>query len=337
MRHFQRAPVTGTTIFAGVDGKRVGAELILSRLIFLSLGILLGLGKAPSVEAQTRPIDTDIEPTRVLTEIASSSRVGGPGFFRVGNRTPFPIRLVVLLRSGDYLVQPERAYWDFAPGEGGQGGLVLSVGEDPLELRPGDVVVGFAIDGTGQYWGPWVVGESQYPGWNPRQQGWILPFPAELLESNTASLDGGRQVAVLPLDSNIVARPDEPISDESISDEPISDEPVQLEWPHPQSRTGPLRVGNRTPHLVRMIVAFRGERPESYPAAVHWDFSPGEGGNEGLPLSFDSGPIQLQPGDITMAFSMDGSRRYWGPTVVGESLSPFWDPDLARWSTILQP
>ena len=96
------------------------------------------------------------------------------GSFRVGNRTPHPIRLVVLLRSGERLLTPERAHWDFAPGEGGNEGLLLSLGEDPLQISPGDVVVAFTIDGTRQYWGPNVVGESLSPFWDARQQVWSM-------------------------------------------------------------------------------------------------------------------------------------------------------------------
>lgn len=96
------------------------------------------------------------------------------GSFRVGNRTPYPIRLVILLRSGERVLTPERAHWDFAPGEGGSEGLVLSLGEQPLQISPGDVVVAFTIDGTRQYWGPNVVGESLSPFWDPKQQVWSM-------------------------------------------------------------------------------------------------------------------------------------------------------------------
>lgn len=96
------------------------------------------------------------------------------GSFRVGNRTPYPIRLVILLRSGERVLTPERAHWDFAPGEGGNEGLLLSLGTEPLQISPGDVVIAFTIDGTRQYWGPNVVGESLSPFWDPQQQVWSM-------------------------------------------------------------------------------------------------------------------------------------------------------------------
>jgi len=96
------------------------------------------------------------------------------GSFRVGNRTPYPVRLVILLRSGERVLTPERAHWDFAPGEGGNEGLLLSLGTEPLQISPGDVVIAFTIDGTRQYWGPNVVGESLSPFWDPQQQVWSM-------------------------------------------------------------------------------------------------------------------------------------------------------------------
>ncbi|MEN9221871.1 MAG: hypothetical protein Q6M04_05475 [Thermostichus sp. BF3_bins_97] len=96
------------------------------------------------------------------------------GAFRVGNRTPYPIRLVILMRSGERLINPETAHWDFAPGEGGSEGLVLSLGEEPLQISPGDIVVAFTLDGNRRYWGPNVVGESLAPFWNGESSSWSM-------------------------------------------------------------------------------------------------------------------------------------------------------------------
>lgn len=222
------------------------------------------------------------------------------GLLRIGNRTPAPLRVVVLLRSE----APRQVYWDFAPGEGGEAGLLLSLGSTPLQIGPQDVLMAFTLDGTGRYWGPMVVGESTYPGWDPQQQLWVLSFPPDFLATH----------------EQIITRPAPSQRDPSTS-LPLADQ------------IGFFRAGNRTTHPVRFVVMLRGSDPQ----IIHWDFAPGEGGAEGLPLSTGTEPLQLKPGDITLAFSLDGSRRYWGPNVVGESSSPFWDPSRQDWSGILQP
>ncbi|GAB4211478.1 MAG: hypothetical protein OHK0012_03990 [Synechococcales cyanobacterium] len=94
-----------------------------------------------------------------------------------------------------------------------------------------------------------------------------------------------------------------------------------------------FRVGNRSPHPVRVVLLQR--QGGSEPA--HWDFAPGEGGSEGLLLSLGEEPLILRPGDVVVSFALDGSRRYWGPNVVGESVAPFWDPVRRIWSMVLQP
>ena len=103
-------------------------------------------------------------------------------------------------------------------------------------------------------------------------------------------------------------------------------------------RDGFLRVGNRTPYPLRVVVLVRDvtNNPSNIPA--HWDFAPGEGGSEGLALSLrDREPLVVGPGDIIVAFSIDGSRRYWGPNVVDETLAPFWNSSDRSWTMILQP
>ncbi len=103
----------------------------------------------------------------------------------------------------------------------------------------------------------------------------------------------------------------------------------------PSNRTGGLRVGNRTPFPIRVVLL---QRRNPQPVPVHWDFAPGEGGSEGLVLSVqEREPLQLTPGDVIIAFALDGSRRYWGPNVVDETLAPFWDADTRVWTMIIQP
>ncbi|WP_017325893.1 hypothetical protein [Synechococcus sp. PCC 7336] len=103
-------------------------------------------------------------------------------------------------------------------------------------------------------------------------------------------------------------------------------------------KEGLLRVGNRTPFPLRVVVLARNvpENPSNIPA--HWDFAPGEGGSEGLTLSLkEKEPLVVGPGDIIVAFTIDGSRRYWGPNVVDETIAPFWNSSDRSWTMILQP
>lgn len=112
--------------------------------------------------------------------------------------------------------------------------------------------------------------------------------------------------------------------------------PVQAQTTASRTLRGeaaPFRVGNRSPHPVRVVLLKR--RGNGDPA--HWDFAPGEGGSEGLLLSLEEDPLILEPGDVVVSFALDGSRRYWGPNIVGESQAPFWDPMRRIWSMILQP
>jgi hypothetical protein len=69
---------------------------------------------------------------------------------------------------------------------------------------------------------------------------------------------------------------------------------------------------------------------------VHWDFAPGEGGYQGLLLSLPGGDLQLQPGDVLIAFAQDGSQQYWGPYVVGETPIPQWNPAYGEWQLRLE-
>ena len=123
--------------------------------------------------------------------------------------------------------------------------------------------------------------------------------------------------------------------------------------------TGVFRVGNQTPHPVRIALLQRGgleqkavsvgegtasetrlsvtPLQDGARAPVHWDFEPGEGGYQGFILSLPQGDLQLELGDILVAFAQDGSRRYWGPYVVGETSLPYWNTERSEWQLLLQP
>lgn len=90
-----------------------------------------------------------------------------PGGLRVRNQTPFPVRLVLL--GNQAAASPATAdyrdpvHWDFAPAEGSEAGLILSLPDGNLRLESGDILVGFALDGSRRYWGPFVVGKTPLP------------------------------------------------------------------------------------------------------------------------------------------------------------------------------
>ncbi len=110
------------------------------------------------------------------------------GVLRVSNQTDYPVRLAFLAAtaptkfssvpglsspsSRPYSVQP--AHWDFAPGEGGSQGLIVSLPNGNFQLKKGDILVAFAQDGSRQYWGPYVVGETPLPVWNSQVSEWQL-------------------------------------------------------------------------------------------------------------------------------------------------------------------
>jgi hypothetical protein len=107
-------------------------------------------------------------------------------------------------------------------------------------------------------------------------------------------------------------------------------------------QAGPLRVSNQTDHPVRVALLSRSPKsPENSGAdssgePVHWDFAPQEGSTKGLLLALPEGEadLQVQTGDVLTAFAQDGSRRYWGPYVVGETVAPVWNPASGEWELV---
>ena len=110
----------------------------------------------------------------------------------------------------------------------------------------------------------------------------------------------------------------------------------------PATAVGSLRVSNPTTHPVRLALlpvqstAKSGKQP-AYGLPAHWDFAPGEGGSRGLVLALPDGNLKLNRGDVLVAFAQDGSSRYWGPYVVGETGAPLWNSQRSEWQLILQP
>lgn len=101
------------------------------------------------------------------------------------------------------------------------------------------------------------------------------------------------------------------------------------------SGQGGLRVSNQTDYPIRVALLARQPSTKSYAKPAHWDFAPGEGGSNGLSLSLPEGKLLLAKGDVLVAFAEDGSRRYWGPYVLGETPSPVWNSQLGEWQLVL--
>ena len=108
------------------------------------------------------------------------------------------------------------------------------------------------------------------------------------------------------------------------------------------ARQGALRVSNRSSHPLR--VALLSRQPKTTPkpgeptaafSPVHWDFSPSEGSEKGLLVSLPDRVVTLKKGDVVVAFAQDGSQRYWGPYVVGETAQPVWAGQSAEWELVL--
>ncbi|QLE55545.1 hypothetical protein [Nostoc sp. TCL26-01] len=103
---------------------------------------------------------------------------------------------------------------------------------------------------------------------------------------------------------------------------------------------GNLRMSNQTDQPVRLALLARqsvkkGSNVKKTDVPAHWDFDPQEGSEKGLVLSLPNGKLQLEKGDILVAFAQDGSRRYWGPYVVGETPQPSWNARIKEWSLVL--
>lgn len=121
------------------------------------------------------------ESTVLSDQVNSDTKTKIPGLLRVSNKTTQPIRLVLLARqlsqksaNANKIKSTPPAHWDFAPEEGSERGLVLSLPQANLRLEKGDILVAFAQDGSRQYWGPCVVGETSSPQWQPQRQEWQL-------------------------------------------------------------------------------------------------------------------------------------------------------------------
>jgi hypothetical protein len=146
-----------------------------------------------------------------------------------------------------------------------------------------------------------------------------LPPTPPLSRVATASADTGNQ----------------PKPDSIPTPEPLEESNFSI--PVNAEATGSLRVSNRSDRPVRVALLSKRQAEKSYGKPAHWDFAPGEGGGKGLMLSLPEGKLQVKQGDILVVFAQDGSRRYWGPYVAGETAAPAWNRTAGEWQLILQP
>jgi hypothetical protein len=146
---------------------------LLLRLFPISISIESGSAPDQPLPPPVKPSPTT--PALAIEQAADLVTAGTSGSLRVSNQTSHPIRVALLSQSAD-AAQPyaQPAHWDFAPEEGREKGLLLSLPEKKLQLQPGDVLVAFAQDGSQRYWGPYVVGKTDAPRWKANGAEWWL-------------------------------------------------------------------------------------------------------------------------------------------------------------------
>ena len=115
----------------------------------------------------------------------------------------------------------------------------------------------------------------------------------------------------------------------------VTTQGVATQGTTPQGTTPPGIIPALAPGLDRPVSTQPLSPHPTEP--FHWDFAPGEGWVQGLILSLPQGDLSLKPGDVLVAFAQDGSHRYWGPFVVGETDLPYWHPEHQEWQLLLRP
>jgi hypothetical protein len=151
-------------------------------------------------------------------------------------------------------------------------------------------------------------------------------------------------VRLLPISISIEPIPPTKISpDEVVPSPPPTSAPTAPPLalaadPVAEGAIGSLRVSNQTKHPIRVaLLSQAAGELTPYAEPAHWDFAPEEGREKGLALSLPGKKLQLQPGDILVAFAQDGSQRYWGPYVVGKTKAPGWKANGEEWRLVLRP
>jgi hypothetical protein len=132
------------------------------------------------------------------------------------------------------------------------------------------------------------------------------------------------------------------------AESPVPVAPAKVEKPDPvaiAAKQGNLRIRNQSDYPVRVALLSRqpkdanlksGSPQSGFATPAHWDFAPQEGSQSGLLVSLPSRSIQLKRGDVVVAFAQDGSQRYWGPFVVGETGKPDWNAQAGEWELVIE-
>ncbi|AFZ58748.1 hypothetical protein Anacy_3344 [Anabaena cylindrica PCC 7122] len=143
--------------------------------------ISAGADNIKTTPSQQEKPSAENSPDVLAYQISSANKSKVSGSLRMSNQTNQPVRLALLAhKSTDKKSSNNKtqynvpAHWDFAPQEGSQKGLILSLPEGNLKLETGDILVAFAQDGSRSYWGPYVVGETPSPQWNSQAKEWQL-------------------------------------------------------------------------------------------------------------------------------------------------------------------
>jgi hypothetical protein len=182
--------------------------------------------------------------------------------------------------------------------------------------------------------GLWVIF-----GRSPLPTGSVLPEPLASPRIDPAE-PSAPAPAVTPLPSFI--RP--PVTATEPQTAVSASRPETITTP---GRQGTLRISNLTQHPVRIALLAKHSTSiasvssdsgkQVYDMPAHWDFAPQEGSDRGLIVSLPNHNLRIKQGDILVAFAQDGSRRYWGPFVVGETALPTWNPRATEWELLLSP
>lgn len=273
-------------------------------LALISQTLLSAASAAPlppkRIRVSSVPLVGQTQPARpgAATPASTNQDMQSSGEVQVFNQSGTPIQVILTRKDG----ATQESYWNFSSREGRGKDMRLKVDEKPLVLSSGDVVAVIAMDGSRNFWGPYITGRTNIPlGWDPKKKMWTLTVNR-----------GVESVAAATATAN---------------------PPKNVPAPTVTGRKGSLRVGNTTDLKIRVVLTKR----DGSVVGAFWDYEPQEGSAEGVELSLGENPLAVQEGDILMAFSPEFPDRYWGPDIIGATPAPFWDNKRKGWSALLKP
>jgi hypothetical protein len=273
--------------------------LVLVGPVFLSAAIAAPLSsKLTSKKVSSAPAVAQTSPRPLAATPPSPAQdMQAIGEVQVLNQSGTPIQVILTRKDG----ATQESYWNFSSRQGKD--MRLKVDEKPLLLSAGDVIAAIAMDGSRNFWGPFVTGRPNIPlTWDIKKKMWTLTINRGL----------------------------EPIAAGTVPAPSSKSSPVPAT---PTGRKGSLRIGNTTDLKVRIVLTKR----DGSVSGAFWDYEPQEGGAEGVELALGETPLIVQEGDILMAFSPEFPDRFWGPDIVGATPAPFWDNKRRVWSALLKP